>query len=198
MLNHGYMAMQPIYPLLVQQFIDDYNLDVGVACDIGTGPGFMGLELAKASNMKVIFLDIREEAIDKARSSFNLLELDNEAEFVVSPVENIALEDASVDFVMSRGSIFFWKDVKKGLEEIYRILRPGGVAVIGGGIGRYMPDSMRKRIYKGMREGVKRRGETRPTFEEFREMVMSANIPNSRVYNDGEGKGGLWLEIRKD
>ncbi len=198
MIEHGYKAMQPIYPLLVQQFIDDYDLDRGVVCDIGTGPGFLGLEMAKATNMKIIFLDIDKDAISKAKKSFEDLEADNEAEFIISPVEKIALPDNSVDFVMSRGSIFFWNDVNKGLLEINRILKSGGTAVIGGGIGRYMPDTMRKRILKGMREGVKKRGETRPTFEEFTELVMSSNIPNSRVYNDGDGKGGLWFEIRKD
>ncbi len=63
MIKHSYLAMQPIYPLLVQQFIDDYDLSDGVACDIGTGPGFLGLELAKASNMKIIFLDWMEICI---------------------------------------------------------------------------------------------------------------------------------------
>ncbi len=198
MIKHSYLAMQPIYPLLVQQFIDDYDLSDGVACDIGTGPGFLGLELAKASNMKIIFLDIDEGALSKAKDTFESIEADNEVEFVLSPVEKIALPDESVDFVMSRGSVFFWDDVVAGIKEIYRILKPGGVAVVGGGLGRYMPDTMRKRILNGMRARLKRAGETRPSLEEFKKMMMQANIKNSRVFDDGEGKGGRWFEIRKD
>ncbi len=61
-----------------------------------------------------------------------------------------------------------------------------------------MPDTMRKRLLIGMRKGLKERGETRPSYKEFKKMVMSAGIPNSRVFNDGLGKGGRWFEIRKD
>jgi SAM-dependent methyltransferase len=41
----------------------------------------------------------------------------------------------SVDFLVSRESIFFWDDPVKGLKEIRRVLRPGGTACIGGGAG---------------------------------------------------------------
>ena len=38
MIPFSYDIMQPMYPLLIQQFLDDYNLSAGVALDIGTGP----------------------------------------------------------------------------------------------------------------------------------------------------------------
>lgn len=47
--------------------------------------------------------------------------------------------DNSVDLVVSRGSIFFWDDPVKGLQEVYRALRPGGKAMIGGGAGSGYP-----------------------------------------------------------
>ena len=50
MIPFSYDIMQPMYPLLIQQFLDDYNLSAGVALDIGTGPGNLAVELASNSN----------------------------------------------------------------------------------------------------------------------------------------------------
>ena len=36
--SENYDQLKPMYPLLVQQFVDDYNLMHGVALDIGAGP----------------------------------------------------------------------------------------------------------------------------------------------------------------
>ena len=55
MIPFSYDFMQPMYPLLIQQFLDDYNLSAGVALDIGTGPGNLAVELAKVTAMDLIF-----------------------------------------------------------------------------------------------------------------------------------------------
>ena len=49
--------------------------------------------------------------------------------------EQITFADNSIDLVVSRGSVFFWEDMEKGISEVYRVLRPGGWAYIGGGFG---------------------------------------------------------------
>ena len=90
MVKDNYIIMQPIYPLLIQQFVDDYGLSEGIAVDIGTGPGFLGLELAKITSMKIIFADINQHAIDTAKTSFSALMADNEAEFVRADVNHKA------------------------------------------------------------------------------------------------------------
>lgn len=37
--SDNFARLQPMYPLLIQQFVDDYGLKDGVAVDIGVGPG---------------------------------------------------------------------------------------------------------------------------------------------------------------
>lgn len=95
--------LQPMYPLLIQQFVDDYNLSEGIAVDIGVGPGFLGLEMAKITNMKIVFIDISQKALDQAKNTFNSLDLDNEAEFINADVQALPLEDNYANFIMSRG-----------------------------------------------------------------------------------------------
>jgi len=197
MVKSNYAKLQPMYPLLIQQFVDDYGLMEGIAVDIGTGPGFLGLELSKITAMKVCFVDLKQEALDTAKSSFDLLEADNEAEFIQADVHSLPLEDNYADFIMSRGSIWFWDEPENGLKEIYRVLKPGGVAVIGGGLGRYLPKTMRSRMQESLKQGLQERNEKRPSLEEFEAMVKRAGLPDYRIMTDGDSSSGKWVEIRK-
>lgn len=197
MVKSNYAKLQPMYPLLIQQFVDDYKLTEGIAIDIGTGPGFLGLELSKITAMRVCFVDLKQEALDTAKKSFDSLDMDNEAEFIQADVHSLPFEDNYADFIMSRGSIWFWDTPEEGLREIHRVLKPGGVAVVGGGLGRYLPDTMRIRLQESMKQGLKERGEKRPELEEFESMVKKAGLPDYRIMTDGVPGSGKWVEIRK-
>lgn len=193
----NYSLLQPMYPLLIQQFVDDYSLNSGVAIDVGTGPGWLGLELAKISDMKIIFLDSSQESLDLAKKNFDAIEVDNAVDFIRSDVTAIPLDDDFADFIMSRGSIWFWEEPEKGLQEIYRILKPGGVMIVGGGLGRYIPQSMRERMQKILKKRLIERNEKRPSVEEFTEMVKKAKLPDWQILTEGNDFGGVWVEIKK-
>ncbi len=115
MIKPTHKALQPMYAMLAHQFFDDYDLMDAVVCDLGCGEGYLGIELAKITNAKIIFLDIDPNAIAEAKKNFEAIEADNEVEFIVCPAEKMDLPDESVDFIMSRGSIFFWDDIKQGI-----------------------------------------------------------------------------------
>ncbi|SDY74298.1 class I SAM-dependent methyltransferase [Tindallia californiensis] len=204
MLKTFYPMLQPVYPLLVQQFVDDYQLTTGIALDVGTGPGYLGLELAKITNMEVWFLDYSSEAIEKCKKNVLECELDNKLQYFEADVADMPLESGSADFIMSRGSLWFWKEPVIGLKEISRILKPGGTAFIGGGVGRYVPDTMRERLQKANKEARKKRGDgPRPSLEDVRKWAEEAfdqeqQIKYRVLSDDLEGKDGKWIEIKKD
>ena len=52
---------------------------------------------------------------------------------------DMPLEDGSVNFLVSRGSIPFWEDHVAAFREIFRVLSPGGAALVGCGFSRYQP-----------------------------------------------------------
>lgn len=198
MISSTYGHLQAMYPLLIQQFVDDYGLEDGIAVDIGTGPGHLGLELAKITSMEIRFVDASQEALETARQAFEKNGCDNAAQFIHADVHQLPFPDDSVDFVMSRGSIWFWEKPEQGLREIERILKPGAVGIIGGGLGRYIPPSMRKRLLDVIRKGLAERNEKRPAPAEFSGMVTRAGLKNSRIVDDGVPQSGKWVEIRKE
>ena len=194
-----YEWMQPIYPMLIQQFLDDYQLSRGIAVDIGTGHGDLAYELAKATRMDLILVDINQAALMHAVKRLDGLGAQTRVSALCADVESLPLRNHLADFVMSRGSIGFWNNPGKGIAEIYRILKPGGTAVVGVGAGRYVPATMRKRIYAAI-EDLSRLSPNRPhrySEEAYRGFAAQAGLPAFRIQKE-EGLGqGIWLEFRK-
>ena len=193
-----YNSMMPIYPLLAQQCVDDYRLDKGICLDIGTGNGYLGLEIAKITNMSVYFIDIETEAIDFAKRTVAEADIDNQVSFLeVDICKGLPLPNNSADFIISRGSLWFWEDKLKGLTEVYRVLKIGGNALIGGGLGRYVPWTMRERLTGGRTNNVQKKGGKRLNLEQMQALAIESGIPSFRVIQDAPGDKGIWIEIQK-
>lgn len=194
----SYNSLLPIYPLLAQQCVDDYRLDSGICLDIGTGNGYVGTEIAKITNMSIYFIDIEAEALDFARRTVAVADIDNEGFFLEADVcKGLPLADNFADFIISRGSIWFWEDKAKGLTEIYRVLKIGGTALIGGGFGRYVPDTMRARLSETRKNTLEKKGVKRLSLEEMEALALEAGIPSFKVMQDAPGDKSRWIEIHK-
>ncbi len=194
----SYNSLLPIYPLLAQQCVDDYRLDSGICLDIGTGNGYVGTEIAKITNMSIYFIDIEAEALDFARRTVAVADIDNEGFFLEADVcKGLPLADNFADFIISRGSIWFWEDKAKGLAEIYRVLKIGGTALIGGGFGRYVPDTMRARLSETRKNTLEKKGVKRLSLEEMEALALEAGIPSFKVMQDAPGDKSRWIEIHK-
>lgn len=188
----------PVYPLIAQQILDDYQITSGKCIDIGTGHGYLGIELAKITSLEMYFVDLDPEALNKARKNVALNELGNVVHFVSADVTALPFEDNFAELVISRGSLWFWKDQVKGLQEINRILKPGGVAFVGGGLGRYTPPTMRKRLQGMGRKKLEKKGyKGFLRGAELEELVRKTGILNYRLFSDVEGEPGHWIEIKK-
>lgn len=192
----GLEKFHSAYPLIAQQFVDDYDLKEGLALDIGAGHGAMGIELARITDMDIIFVDIDSDMLAKSQKHFEELPLTNKASYINCDAIDLPFKDNIADFVVSRGSFWFWDDKPKGLNEIYRVLKPGGVAYVGVGLGRYLPKTARDRIQRELSEHIKRAGYYRPDVDVFTEIVEGAELPDYKIISE-KVNGCHWVEIRK-
>jgi ubiquinone/menaquinone biosynthesis C-methylase UbiE len=196
--SSSYGSMMPIYPLLAQQCVDDYDLNSGICLDVGTGKGFVGVEIAKITHMSIYFIDIEAEAVDSAKETVAEADIDNEVFFVQADVcKKLPFDDKFADFIVSRGSIWFWDDMAMGLAEIHRVLKVGGTAFVGGGLGRYAPWTMRERLSGVRKNTLEKKGGKRISLEQMKELAIEAGIPSFRVISDAPGDKGRWIEIHK-
>jgi len=95
--------------------------------DVGSGAGFDCFIAAQqvGPGGRVVGIDMLDAMLRKARESARQMGLTN-VEFREGLVEDMPVEDAWADVVISNGAINLCADKKKAFEEIWRVLKPGG------------------------------------------------------------------------
>jgi len=125
----------PIYPVIAHQILKKADIDTGLCLDIGSGPGHLAIALATLSDLTVFALDNAEPMCRIAKTNVAKYRLERRVRPVFGDVQKIPFGNESMDLVVSRGSFFFWENLTWGFAECMRVLRPGGMAYIGGGFG---------------------------------------------------------------
>ena len=95
--------------------------------DLGCGKGVDVFKAARELNGtgKAVGIDRLPEMIEKANVIRDKRHFDN-AEFVVSDIDDINLPDNTFDVVISNSVINLLEDKEKVYREIFRVLKPGG------------------------------------------------------------------------
>jgi len=110
--------------------------------EIGPGPGYLSIEIAKLGDFQIIGLDISETMTGIAKR--NAQEAGIEVEFRLGNAASMPFQDNTFDFVVSSGSLHHWKEPVKVFNEVYRILRTNRKARIGD----LRENLLRKRLMK--------------------------------------------------
>jgi SAM-dependent methyltransferase len=95
--------------------------------DIAAGAGEQSITVSKKVGPSgyVLATDISSNILDYAQQMAQQAGLDN-IETKVMDGENLSLEDASFDAVISRVGLIYFPDQQKALKEMLRVLKPGG------------------------------------------------------------------------
>jgi arsenite methyltransferase len=95
--------------------------------DVGSGSGFDCFIAARlvSPKGKVIGVDMTEAMLEKAQTTAQKMGL-NQVEFRKGFVEELPVEDNSLDVVISNGVVNLCPDKYRVFAEIFRVLKPGG------------------------------------------------------------------------
>ncbi len=98
--------------------------------DIATGTGDLAINLAKTNASKIIGLDISQGMLDVGKQKIAKKELNSTIEMVLGDSENMPFDDNTFDAITVAFGVRNFETLEKGLKEILRVLKPGGVFVI--------------------------------------------------------------------
>jgi ubiquinone/menaquinone biosynthesis C-methylase UbiE len=100
----------------------------GSVLEVAPGPGYFAIELAKLGNYRVTGLDIGETFVQIARA--NAKEAGVQAQFERGDASSMPFEDRQFDYLVCRAAFKNFSRPLAALNEMVRVLKPGGRALI--------------------------------------------------------------------
>ena len=100
----------------------------GSVLEIAPGPGYFCIELAKLGNLQITGLDISKSFVEIARK--NAAEAALKIDFREGNASAMPFKDKTFDFTFCQAAFKNFSEPVKAISEMYRVLKPGGVAVI--------------------------------------------------------------------
>jgi len=159
----------------------------GDLLEVGPGPGYVGLELAKKIKVKSLTgCEISHAMLRVAEK--NASEYDVDAEYVQGNAIAMPFEDARFDSVISNGSLHEWESPIRVFDEIHRVLRKGGRYCITD-LRRDVSFWKKAMVYvstkpKEMRSGLISSINAAYTLSEITELLRNSSLKNATVQND--------------
>ena len=99
--------------------------------DVATGTGDFALEaISILQPRKVIGVDISEGMLAVAREKIAKKGLSDRFEVAIGDSENLPFPDSTFDAVTVAFGVRNFENLEKGLSDIHRVLKPGGMAVV--------------------------------------------------------------------
>jgi len=103
----------------------------GRLLDVGTGPGRLLLRIHELHpEMGLAGADISAAMVARAKANLAAAGLADRVKVVQGSASRLPFPDKSFETVVSTASMHHWKDAAAGLNDIHRVLKPGGRALI--------------------------------------------------------------------
>lgn len=157
--------------LLAFADVDPNGLDI---VDAGCGFGFPMIALAEMGAKSVRGIDLNDSMIHTVQAYLPLLGLPITAE--LGDVASMPYPDRSEDLILSMEAISHYRDVPGFIREAHRILRPGGVVLIGDSNNAVNPLVRRKteKVWRDFEQG----GSGQKPYLERRREWIAEHFPN--------------------
>ena len=98
--------------------------------DLATGTGDLAINLVKSGASEIIGLDISAGMLEIGKNKIKAKQLDTIITLVKGDGESLPYTENHFDAITVAFGVRNFEDLKQGLSEIYRVLKPGGIFVV--------------------------------------------------------------------
>jgi len=176
------------------------ELRPGVILDIGTATVVVPVRLAADPAFKdwrFIGLDLDADMLEGGRPRIESLGLQDAIELKVGDAQDLPIPDNSVAMAVSRATLHHLPQKSRSLEEMYRVLQPGGIGLVHDMRRDAKPELLAK--FTRMRAEVgypPANTEQKVTLQEAHEIVAHAGLAHcASVLSSSMGLSALGFEI---
>ena len=159
---------------------------------VSSGRGTQSIFYAKEFGVDVTGLDISEEMVETAVDNAEKAGLAHKVEFRLGDSQCLPFKDHSFDVVINECAVGIPDDSQKVLDEMVRVVKPGGRILIHESTWRVKLSKEEKD------EFAERYGTTPLEFDEWRAMLEKAGVKNIAYEFDQWSKPEMFWKIRKD
>lgn len=127
---YGLISQTPMVRSAHRRFVAGalaQGVDHGLALDVGTGPGYVAAEVARdRPALRMVGLDLAAAMVAQAHRYAAWVRVDGRALWPQADGQRLPFPDDSFDLVLSSFALHHWHEPLRVLDEIARVLRPGG------------------------------------------------------------------------
>ena len=184
----------PVYPYLARHIHELYGRQDGNILEIGPFCGLIFTLLRQGIGSSFLIATFPPGMGDFFREEARKQKAEDKIEVIESDPSLSGVDENRIDLAIFRGAFFFPSLFEVNFSAIFRILRGDGIAFIGGGFGKFTPETVIKKIGKRSRDLNLKIGKIEVNEDQLRQDIRTSNV-KGKVEIVSEG--GLWLLIRK-
>jgi hypothetical protein len=185
---------EPVRPYLSRQVKELYGRSGGRILEIGPFSGLIFDLIRENLGTSFLMAVFPGGIIDSLRKEARSLGLEERVMVVESDAGLSGVAQTSVDLAIFRGAFFFPSFFRPDLPAVYGSLRAGGVALMGGGFGRYTPKAVIEHIRGRSTELNLSLGRVHRTEEDLKAALDSAALAGKAEIISS---GGLWVVLKR-
>jgi ubiquinone/menaquinone biosynthesis C-methylase UbiE len=127
---YGLIVRVPLVRAVYRQLLDgilQQDIAKGDVLDLGTGPGYVAIQLGRQRpGLRIVGLDLAAHMVQQAKRNAAKAGLDGRGLWPHADAQRLPFADNSFELVISSFALHHWSEPLKILNEIARVLQPGG------------------------------------------------------------------------